>query len=358
MRILWDFRLFSFGYADRGVGTYTRQLAEAILKENVTDIILIWADKKAVPDYMKSWPVKWIPYKPSLWKNDLLTIPYLIYKHAIDIFHYWITLGPIHNIGMGIMHPCKAIATVYDLSVELWDEIPFAASKRNTWYWKTQKRLIQQCSTAICISKATQSDLKRVIKKQYFNTEVVYMPLPHEDKANNEKREPYFISLGGSIHKNLKRVIAAFEKVKADNKECELIILGDIAKKDEVPDKIPAYIRFDDMSNYAHHRQYASGLIFCSLHEGLGIPAIEAMHYHCPLLLSNIPSLREICNNYAYFVNPIDTNEIAEGIKALIKNQEYWINKSNEGKENYKKMSENSGKNTLEIYSRFDPLNS
>ena len=353
MRILWDFRLFSYGYANRGVGTYTRQLAEAILKENKKDIILIWADKESIPEHMKSWPVKWIPYKPNSWKNDLPTIPYLIYKHAIDIIHYWITLGPIHTIGMGIMHPCKAIATVYDLGVELWDEIPFAASKRNTWYWKTQKRLIQQCSTAICISKATQSDLKRVIKKQYFNTEVVYMPLPHEDKANNEKRKSYFITLGGSIHKNLKRVITAFEKVKADNKECELIILGDIAKKDEVPDKIPAYIRFDDMSNYAHHRQYASGLIFCSLHEGLGIPAIEAMQYHCPLLLSDIPSLREICNNYAYFVNPLEINDIAKGIDDIINNQNHWVEKSKEGKKKYQKMSKNSGKEIVKLYQSY-----
>ena len=135
MRILWDFRLFSYGYADRGVGTYTRQLAEAILKENITDLIIIWADKESIPGNMKSWPVKWIPYKPGSWKNDLYTIPYLINKHAIDIYHYWIALGPIHNIGMGIMHPCKAIATVYDLGVELWLDVPFAASKRNTWYW-------------------------------------------------------------------------------------------------------------------------------------------------------------------------------------------------------------------------------
>lgn len=352
MRILWDFRLFSFGYADRGVGTYTRQLAEAILKENVTDLILIRADKKAVPDCMKSWPVKWIPYKPSSWKNDLYTIPYLINKHAIDIYHYWITLGPIHNIGMGITHPCKVITTVYDLGVELWHDVPFAASKRNTRYWKIQKRLMQKCSTAICISKATENDLKRAIRNKSFSTEVVYMPMPHEKTITDKKRDPYFITLGGSIHKNLKRVIKAFEKVKTDHKEYELIILGDIDRKDEIPDKIPEHIRFEDMSHYAHHRQHASGLIFCSLHEGLGIPAIEAMHYHCPLLLSNIPSLREICDDYAYFVNPSDINDIAKGIEALISNQNYWITKSKEGKENYKNISKNSGKKILEIYKR------
>ena len=353
MRILWDFRLFSYGYADRGVGTYTRQLAEAILKENITDLIIIWADKESIPGNMKSWPVKWIPYKPGSWKNDLYTIPYLINKHAIDIYHYWIALGPIHNIGMGIMHPCKAIATVYDLGVELWHDVPFAASKRNTWYWKTQKRLIQQCQTAICISKATESDLKQVIQNQSLKTEVIYMPTPHENNVTDKKRDPYFTTLGGSVHKNLKRVIEAFKKVKRDHPEYELLVLGDIDRKEELPKKTPEYIRFEDMSRYAHHLQRASGLIFCSLHEGLGIPAIEAMLFRCPLLLSDIPSLREICEGYACFVNPLDINNITNGMNELINNQDYWIEKSKEGKEHYKSLSENSGKKILKIYKRF-----
>ena len=117
--------------------------------------------------------------------------------------------------------------------------------------------------------------------------------------------------------------------------------------------KTPEYIRFEDMSRYAHHLQRASGLIFCSLHEGLGIPAIEAMLFRCPLLLSDIPSLREICEGYACFVNPLDINNITNGMNELINNQDYWIEKSKEGKEHYKSLSENSGKKILKIYKRF-----
>jgi glycosyltransferase involved in cell wall biosynthesis len=178
------------------------------------------------------------------------------------------------------------------------------------------------------------------------------MPTPYENNVTDEKREPYFITLGGSIHKNLKRVTEAFNKVKEDHPEYELLILGDVDRKEELPEKIPEYIRFEDMSQYTHHLQHASGLIFCSLHEGLGIPAIEAMQHHCPLLLSDIPSLREICNNYAYFVNSFEINDITNGINELIKNQDYWITKSKEGKEHYKSLSEDSGKKLLELYQR------
>lgn len=353
MRILWDFRLFSYAYSNRGVGTYTRRLSGAIIGKKITDILLIWADKESVPEYMKSWPVKWIPYKSNSWKKDLYTIPYLIKKNAIDIYHYWIALGPIHTIGMGIMHPCKVIATVYDIGVEFWYDIPFAASKRNTRYWKTQKLLIQQCSTVLCISKATQSDLMRIHSNQRFNTEVVYMPLGNEEKVKKVQREPYFITLGGSTHKNLKRVIEAFGKVKKIHKEYTLLILGDIDKKEELPDNTPDFIHFEDMSRYTHHRQHASGLIFCSFHEGLGIPAIEAMQFHCPLLLSDIPSLREIGENFACFVDPYNCDDIAAGIEALINNNHFWSARSREGIGHYEILSKNSGKKVLNIYKRF-----
>ncbi len=353
MRILWDFRLFSYGYASRGVGTYTRHLAEAVLMENTSDTIYILAERKKLPEDIQKWPVKWIPYKPSSWKNDLYYIPYKILRHNIDVLHYWICLGPIHSVGMGSVHPCKVIGTVYDLGVELWDDIPFAASKRNTWYWKLQKLLIKQCSDIICISQSTKNDLLQVLKRNRLNLKVLYMPFPFQKQGPMENREPYFITLGGSVHKNLKRTIKAFNTIQKKHNAYELIVLGDVDKNEELPDNIPKHIRFEDMSHYTFHLQHAAGLFFCSLHEGLGLPPVEAMAYHCPLLLSDIPSLKETCNDYACFVDPSDVNCIVQGMNELIDNQEHWADKSREGNKSYNRMCKNSGKRVVEMYRRF-----
>ncbi len=350
MRILWDFRLYSYGYAKRGIGIFTYHLAKAILEENKTDTIYIWGQKESLPDEIASWPVKWIPYTAGSWKSDLYTIPLHILRYNIDIFHYWVCLGPLHTIGMGIAHPCRVITTIYDLAVELWHDVPFASSKKRTWYWRTQKRLINQCTTAICISESTRKDLYRVVPKPHFNTEVVYFPISDALQTSSEKRKPYFITLGGSVHKNLKRTIEAFSIVRENNSSFELLVLGDLDRKAELPGMIPDYIRFEDMTTYAYHRQHAAGLIFCSLHEGLGLPVIEAMAYNCPLLCATIPSLKEICDNYACFVDPRDTSDIARGIENLITNQAYWVDRSREGKENYRTLCENSGRKIRTIY--------
>lgn len=350
MRILWDFRLFSYGYADRGVGAYTRRCAEAVLREKVHGSIYVWADKKALPEEIQSWPVTWIPYMPGSWKQDLYRIPCLILRYNIDIFHYWICLGPIHSVGMGMVHPCRIIGTVYDLGVELWHDVPFAAAKRKTWYWKMQKFLIRHCTNVICISQATKRDLCTVLKKQRFHSEVVYVPQPLYQQEPSEKREPYFIALGGSPHKNLARTVAAFDTFREKYPLYELVILGDVDKKGELPDDLPPSVRFEDVTYYTFHRQHAAGLIFCSLHEGLGLPPLEAMAYGCPLLLSDIPSLREICDKYAYFVDPLKVEAITAGMEEIVGNQIQWVDKSQQGMMQYKKLCANAGKQVVKLY--------
>lgn len=350
MRILWDFRLFSYGYAKRGIGVFTQCLAESIIMNNGTHIIYVWADKESLPKAIRNWPVKWIPYKRSSWKWSLLVIPLLIIKYRIHIMHYWVTLGPIHTIGMGIIHPCKVIAMVYDLGVELWKDIPFARSKRKTWYWKVQKHLIQQSDYCICISQATERNLRTVLRKVSFPREIIYVPMIKFNPPNNNYREPYFITLGGSIHKNISRIIKAFGNLTNDFPALRLVVLGEIDRALELPATLPPAVSFESMVRYKYHLQYASGLILCSFYEGLGIPAIEAMNYNCPVLLSDIPSLREICNDSALFVNPKKITEIAQAMKEIILHQQYWIKKSAGGRIYYESISKDAGKRVLKLY--------
>ena len=56
--------------------------------------------------------------------------------------------------------------------------------------------------------------------------------------------------------------------------------------------------------------QNAQGLIFPSLYEGFGIPVIEAMGLGCPVIVSNIPVMHEICGEAGLYFNP----ENADGL--------------------------------------------
>ena len=50
--------------------------------------------------------------------------------------------------------------------------------------------------------------------------------------------------------------------------------------------------------------QKATALMITTLYEGFGLPALEAMHFDCPVIASNIGALPEVCGNAALMVSP------------------------------------------------------
>jgi glycosyltransferase involved in cell wall biosynthesis len=64
----------------------------------------------------------------------------------------------------------------------------------------------------------------------------------------------------------------------------------------------------------------AACLLYASLHEGFGIPLLEAMQAGVPVITSNISSMPEIAGNAAILVNPYSEKSIAEGLIRLFGN--------------------------------------
>jgi glycosyltransferase involved in cell wall biosynthesis len=61
----------------------------------------------------------------------------------------------------------------------------------------------------------------------------------------------------------------------------------------------------------------AEALVFCSLHEGFGMPVIEAMRMGCPVIAANTTSLPEVAGNAAILVDPLDADAIAAAVLRL-----------------------------------------
>ncbi len=63
--------------------------------------------------------------------------------------------------------------------------------------------------------------------------------------------------------------------------------------------------------------QHALALVFPSFYEGFGLPPLEAMSAGCPVVVSGIPSHRELCGEAAEFVDPGSPDDIARGIRRV-----------------------------------------
>lgn len=350
MNLLWDFRLFSYQYRNRGVGQYALALATEYVKKNEGKNIFVLGESDCIPE-LASIGIHLIEYKKSNWKNDLINIPKIILTNKIDIYHYWIALGPLYHIGMGLFNPCKTIATIYDMGTELWD-VPFLKSVKKSWYWRIQKKLLPSIDRVVSISHAASAEIRSVFPNMNKKIDVIYKPIKENDgKMQKNERERYFIALGGSPHKNVASVVKAFDVFNVSKGDFRLIILGEINRKEEGLESVPENVEFDkSMENYQNHLKRSSGLIFCSFNEGLGIPPLEAMSNGCPVLVSDIPSLKEICTGAAVMVNPLDIKSIADGMIELVNNNYLWSENSLRGASKYQDLTKDSAEKLENIY--------
>jgi glycosyltransferase involved in cell wall biosynthesis len=62
----------------------------------------------------------------------------------------------------------------------------------------------------------------------------------------------------------------------------------------------------------------ALGFIYPSFYEGFGLPPLEAMACGCPVIVSNVASLPEVCGNAVLYVDPYSPMDIAEKIKLIL----------------------------------------
>ncbi len=71
-----------------------------------------------------------------------------------------------------------------------------------------------------------------------------------------------------------------------------------------------------------HEMTRASIFVHPSLYEPFGLSVLEAARAHCCLVLSDIPSLRELWDGAALFINPRDEHEWVRQINCLADNEE------------------------------------
>ena len=66
----------------------------------------------------------------------------------------------------------------------------------------------------------------------------------------------------------------------------------------------------------------AMALVYPSLYEGFGLPPVEAMATGCPVLVSNVTAMPEVCGDAALYCDPLDVSSIRDGMLRLAEDAE------------------------------------
>jgi len=96
----------------------------------------------------------------------------------------------------------------------------------------------------------------------------------------------------------------------------------DILKNElQLQDRIIEFLSPDDdtlINLYAN----ADLFVFPSLFEGFGLPPLEAVALNTPVIMSDIPILKEIFGASGYYFNPLDPQDMAGKILEVLTNKE------------------------------------
>ena len=189
-----------------------------------------------------------------------------------------------------------------------------------------------------------------ILIKKYNRTDchLIYNGVPEPDICNFPE---YFQELGieeGKYilgmcrfvpEKNLHHLVEAFTKI--DNKGCKLVLAGDTDFEDDYSRNLKekarqhgviltGFIKGKKLHSLLTH---ARCFVLPSSHEGLPIALLEAMSYHLPVIVSDIPANLEVGLPHEYYFPVGDISTLADklqnNVNSHINNTNYDISSYN-----------------------------
>lgn len=177
------------------------------------------------------------------------------------------------------------------------------------------------------------------------------------------KESPYFLHISESnwARKNVLRLLEAFKKAKSSGIPHKLLIVGKnddliFEKAKSIPDvHMLGYVSDDDLTSFL---QSSDALINPSIHEGFGLPMLEAMACGIPVITCNVFSPPEIVGDGGLFVDPRNVDDICSKILELSNSENLRENLAAAGLKRSMDFSwEKTALQLYELYKEFSPDN-
>jgi glycosyltransferase involved in cell wall biosynthesis len=152
----------------------------------------------------------------------------------------------------------------------------------------------------------------------------------------------YYLYVGGyDRRKGLESLLRVFTALSRANKlSCRLVLTGNRQYFSE------AFRRLVDEGNaigIVEEKGYvpddllfklynnAKALIYPSKYEGFGLPPLEAMYAGCPVVTTRCTAIPEICGDAAYYIDPDDEEDFAQGLLDIEHNDRLRADLSEKG---------------------------
>ena len=318
-----------------GIGSYTRELGCRLSASEDIELLPVTFNASAGKEFPFSAKMlcRLPRYAPMAGFSAVssLSFPKGDAGGAMDLFHATDHLIPKFS-------DIPVVATLMDaipLSHPEWVRARFLGAKR--WLWR---RAAQWADHVLTISEYSKQEIARCFGIAHEKISVI--PLGVDDRyierfLLDEKREilrrldlpaRFFLTVGTlQPRKNVGRIIEAHAALPTSlQKEIPLVIVGRNGWGCEM---LVSRLNDEDARGRVHWLKYlpdrevrllmqtAEALVFPSLHEGFGLPVVEAFASGLPVITSNTTALPEVAQNAALLVDPLDTGQICDAMRQI-----------------------------------------
>lgn len=262
------------------------------------------------------------PAKGSLYRLNKCYSGKLVRKNSFDVFH------PTYYDPYFLPYLKKPfVTTIHDMTYEIlpeyfWAHDPLTEFKRIN---------IERADAIIAISETTKSDLLEYghmtdpgkIKVIYHGidtrAETIYQPV-------SPLPEHYILYVGDrSGYKNFFLFMDACREILRAQPSVSVVLaggggLGTAEKEYLLRNRLADRVRHINASDAELNYLFSRALVFVypSLHEGFGLPILEAFKAGCPVLLSDTRCFREVGAGAVHYFEAASKEALIAGIYGII----------------------------------------
>jgi glycosyltransferase involved in cell wall biosynthesis len=248
----------------------------------------------------------------------------LLKQHSTDVLYC-----PFGTLFFG----SKGIPTVVTVVDTLHRDFPFSLPvETREWRELQFRKLVGSADCFQVISAFTAERLKSLYNVSPGRIFITHLPIHGRLISVSAEREPFFFYPANFwVHKNHEILLIAYQIYleECTGQRWKLVLTGHLDERARLLQETANDLGIGTQVKFTGHvgetelaKLYstASCLVFPSLHEGFGIPIIEALSFGLPIICGRETSVPEIAGNAAFYADMRNPRNLADALHAIAGN--------------------------------------